>query len=163
MKIVRVLALIVGGLVAGAMFGIWRGYNPSTLSAAASVEQHQQAVRGLNIILPGLGAVTIILTIAIAVEVRQKRLALLTFAIAALLFAVSGIITRARNQPINRIVMRWDARTPPSEWFEMREVWWHWHLIRTFSGMAGFVVLAGGIVFWQGPYTQSSKNTIREH
>jgi Domain of unknown function (DUF1772). len=148
MKIIRILALITGGLVAGAMFGIWRGYNPTALSATASVEQHQQAVRGLNVILPGLGAVTIVLTMAIAVHVRQKRLALLTFAFAALLFGISGIVTRTRNQPINRVVMHWDARTPPTEWLEMRKTWWQWHLIRTFTGIAGFVLLAGGVVFW---------------
>ena len=148
MKIVRILALITGGLVTGAMFGIWRGYNPSALSASASVEQHQQAVRGLNVILPVLGAVTIALTIAVAVHVRRKRPALLTFALAALLFAVSGIVTRTHNQPINSIVMGWDARTPPPEWSGMRETWWHWHLIRTFTGMAGFFLLAGGVVFW---------------
>lgn len=148
MKIIRILALITGGLVAGAMFGIWRGYNPSTLSAAASVEQHQQAVRGLNVLMPVLGGVTIVLTIVIAVHARRKRPALLVFVFAALLFAVSGIVTRARNQPINSIVMHWDARTPPQEWSGMREAWWHWHLIRTFAGMAGFVLLAGGVVIW---------------
>lgn len=148
MKIIRTLALITAGLVAGSMFGIWRGYDPSALSATASVEQHQQAVRGLNVLLPILGAVTIVLTIAIAVHVRQQRMALVTFVLAALLFSVSGIVTRARNQPINRIVMQWDARTPPPEWLGMRETWWHWHLIRTFTGMTGFVLLAGGIVFW---------------
>jgi len=130
------------------MFGIWRGYNPSGLSAAASVEQHQQAIRGLNVLLPVLGALTIVLTIAIAVHVRRTRMALLTFVVAALLFAVSGIVTRARNQPINRIVMGWDARTPPREWLGLRETWWHWHLIRTFTGMAGFFLLAGGVVLW---------------
>jgi len=160
MKIVRFVALVTAGLVAGAMFGIWRGYNPSTLSVAASVEQHQQAVRGLNIILPGLGAVTIVLTMAIAVHVRQKRLALITFTLAALLFTVSGVVTRTRNQPINRIVMLWDARTAPPEWYAMREAWWHWHLIRTFSGVAGFVVLAGGVVFWPSPYVPSRKNGV---
>lgn len=148
MKIIRTLALITAGLVAGSMFGIWRGYDPSALSATASVEQHQQAVRGLNVLLPILGAVTIVLTIAIAVQVRQQRMALLTFVLAALLFSVSGVVTRARNQPINRIVMQWDARTPPPEWLGMRKTWWHWHLIRTFAGMTGFVLLAGGIVVW---------------
>lgn len=160
MKIIRILALITGGLVAGAMFGIWRGYNPVALSATASVEQHQQAIRGLNVILPGLGAVTIVLTIVIAVQVHRKRMALLTFVFAALLFGVSGIVTRARNQPINRIVMHWDARTPPSEWLEMREAWWHWHLIRTFTGIAGFVLLVGGVVIW--PDHHGSPNKISQ-
>jgi hypothetical protein len=148
MKIVRIVALITGGLVAGSMFGIWRGYNPSALSATASVEQHQQAIRGLNVLLPILGAVTIVLTMAIAVHVRQKRLALLTFVVAALLFTVSGIVTRVHNQPINSIVMHWDAHTPPPEWLGMRETWWHWHVIRTFSGVAGFFLLASGVVLW---------------
>jgi hypothetical protein len=151
MKIIKVLALVTGGLVTGAMFGIWRGYNPSALSLVASVEQHQQAVRGLNVLLPVLGILTIVLTLAIAVHVRKTRLALVTFALAALLFAISGIVTRTRNQPINRIVMGWDARTPPPEWVSMRETWWRWHVIRTFAGIAGFIVLAGGVVFWPDP------------
>jgi drug/metabolite transporter (DMT)-like permease len=44
--------------------------------------------------------------------------------------------------------MRWDVRTPPPEWLGMRETWWHWHLIRTFTGVAGFFLLASGVVFW---------------
>src|SRR5207253_4336103 len=55
--------LVLAGLLAGTMFGIWLGYDPRNLSAAAFVEQHQNAVRALNITMPVLGAICIALTI----------------------------------------------------------------------------------------------------
>ena len=39
-------------LVAGSMFGIWRGYDPALYAPATFVEVHQGAVRGLNTLLP---------------------------------------------------------------------------------------------------------------
>ncbi|MEZ5605177.1 MAG: hypothetical protein R3E41_13495, partial [Burkholderiaceae bacterium] len=65
--------LLLAALVIGTVFGIWLGYDPSGLSAAAWVEQQQHAVSALNTILPALGAVTIALTLASAGLARGDR------------------------------------------------------------------------------------------
>jgi len=45
----QILALLLVGLVAGSMFGIWRGYDVTSYSAQTFVEVHQGAVRGKRV------------------------------------------------------------------------------------------------------------------
>lgn len=56
-------AALIFALVAGSVFGIWRGYDPSLFAPATFVEMHQGAVRGLNVLLPALGFASIGLTL----------------------------------------------------------------------------------------------------
>ncbi len=133
--------LLLVSLVVGAMFGIWLGYNPANLSAVAYLEQHQQAIRSLNVTMPILGAIGILLTVTSAVFARDDRLAmtLLIAAIACLL--VSGLVTRFGNQPINAQVMTWSVRSMPTEWATFKDVWWRWHIVRTLAGVVGLSLL----------------------
>jgi hypothetical protein len=52
---IRFILLLVLSLLVGTMFGIWVGFNPASLSAAAYVEQQQNAIRSLNTLLPVMG------------------------------------------------------------------------------------------------------------
>ena len=54
--VIRSAALVVAALVVGAMFGIWLGHNPATLSPGAYVEQQQEAIRTMNVSMPALGS-----------------------------------------------------------------------------------------------------------
>ena len=54
------------GLVAGATFGIWRGYNPSGFAPPTFLEVHKGAVAGLNTLLPALGLAANVLTLLLA-------------------------------------------------------------------------------------------------
>lgn len=138
--------LVLAALLVGAMFGLWLGLNPAGLSAAAYVTQQQQAIRGLNVTMPALGAVTILLTLAAAVLARGDgpRLALLVAAAACLLAA--GLVTRFLNQPINAIVMTWSPEAAPADWAALRDAWWRWHVLRTASGIAGLCLLVAAAV-----------------
>jgi uncharacterized membrane protein len=62
---------------------------------------------------------------------------------AALLIA-AALITRLGNQPINAIVATWDALRPPAGWEALRDQWWHWHVIRTWTTLAALVFLLIG-------------------
>jgi hypothetical protein len=42
----------------------------------------------------------------------------------AAFFVVAGLVTRFGNQPINAVVMTWQASAPPSGWEEARDQWW---------------------------------------
>ena len=138
--------LVLAGLLAGTMFGIWLGYDPRNLSAAAFVEQHQNAVRALNITMPVLGAICIALTIVHAYLVRFRRSASNTLVAAAILFIAAGFITRFGNQPINAIVMTWQADAPPPGWTDFRDQWWQWHVERTAAGLLGFILVVAASV-----------------
>lgn len=64
--------IVLTGLIAGIIFGIWLGYNPENLSAVTYVEQQQSAIRSLNVLMPLLGLISIILTIVYAIICKKK-------------------------------------------------------------------------------------------
>ena len=55
------ILLLLLSLVVATTFGVWAGYNPSSLSATAYVEQQHNAIRSLNALLPAMGAACILL------------------------------------------------------------------------------------------------------
>ena len=138
---VKFANLFLAALVVGAMFGIWLGYNPVALTAAAYVEQQQNAIRALNVTMPILGALCIVFTIAHAFLVRSNRISFYLLLIGAVLLIAAGLITRFGNQPINANVINWSASAPPSDWMLARDEWWHWHVLRTIAGVAALTCI----------------------
>jgi uncharacterized membrane protein len=146
MFLVKCLNLLLAALVAGTAFGVWLGFNPGPLSAGAYVEHQQLAIRSLNVVMPTLGAICIVLTVVNAVwggGGGARRGLLLA---AALCFVAAGIVTRFRNQPINREVMTWSAQSPPASWPTARDIWWQWHVVRTSAAVLGLTLLIVGTV-----------------
>ncbi|HEX4608736.1 MAG TPA: DUF1772 domain-containing protein [Urbifossiella sp.] len=144
--------IVLAGLVAGAMFGIWLSGCPAALSPAAYVEHQQHAIRGLNVAMPVLGGVTAGLTLVQAVLARPARRRAGLFAAAAVCFLGAGMVTRFRNQPINAVVMTWAPDSPPADWAELRDDWWWWHTVRTGLGVAGLALAAAaGVRAGTGP------------
>jgi uncharacterized membrane protein len=133
--------IFLTGLLVGVMFGIWLGYNPAGVSGPAYVEVQQAAIRGLNVTLPVLGAVCIVASLACAFMAREDRAQLCLYLVAAALLIAAGLITRFLNQPINAIVITWNAQSPPAEWTALRDQWWHWHIWRTIAAVIGFALL----------------------
>lgn len=146
-NIARFALLVLLALLAGTTFGIWAGYNPASLPAAAYVAQHQIAVRGLNVLLPAMGAVCIVLTVWLAVAARNDRRRRNLLALAALLMIAAALITRFGNQPINALVMTWTPQAPGANWSELREQWWQWHVVRTVAVVGAYAVVVVALVF----------------
>jgi hypothetical protein len=121
--IVRFANIVCAALVAGAMFVIWAGYDPAALSPSTYVEQQQNTIRALNVLMPVLGAITILLTLVSAFLQRNDRKAFVLLIVAAAFLIVSGLVTRFGNQPINAIVMTWDSARPAANWTELRDQW----------------------------------------
>ncbi|MDP1649559.1 MAG: DUF1772 domain-containing protein [Rubrivivax sp.] len=133
--------LLLGALVAGTMFGIWLGYNPAGLSAGVYVSQQQHAIGALNVVMPVLGGLSIVLTLVAAAFAASDRTRLILLLSAAGCFIAAGLITRLLNQPINAIVMTWSADAPPTDWMQLRDDWWRWHVMRTVAGIGGLSLL----------------------
>ena len=144
--LLQFLSGLLFAMVAGSVFGIWRGYDPTTYSAVTFVEMHQGAVRGLNVLLPGLALVSIALTLVLAWLARGKGLAFWCYAGALALMVGAGIVTRLFNQPINAQVMGWSPEALPSNWTEFRATWWNWHLLRTGLSVLAMALLLAAIV-----------------
>lgn len=138
---IRFANILLASLVAGVMFGIWLGYNPSSLTASAYIEQQQSAIRALNVSMPVLGAICIALTLIHASLARHSRASFNLLLIGAALLIAAGLVTRFGNQPINAQVITWSATSPPVGWEETRNQWWQWHSIRTFAGLAALVCI----------------------
>lgn len=140
-NIVRFFLLLVLALLVGTMFGIWVGFNPAALSATAFIEQQQNAIRSLNTLLPAMGAACIVLAAILAVLSKNSRLSrfLLVGAVALLLFA--ALATRFANQPINALVITWSAQSPPSDWTQLRDQWWQWHIARTVAAIGALILV----------------------
>jgi uncharacterized membrane protein len=148
--IVRATGLLLAALVVGTGFGVWLGYDPRDLTAAVYVAQQQHAIRALNVTMPVLGAITIVLTIATAVLARGQRVELTLLLAAAACLIAALLITRFCNQPINAIVRTWSPEAPPSNWMQLRDTWWQWHVLRTFVALAGLSCLIAANVVWRG-------------
>lgn len=133
--------ILLIAMIAGATFGIWRGYNPSGYSVATFLEVHHGAVGGLNTLLPVMGLLAIVATIALAWMARAKPEALRLYLIAIVPMVAAGLITRFGNQPINAMVMDWNLATMPETWAELRDRWWALHIARTTASTVAAVLL----------------------
>ncbi|NJB72138.1 putative membrane protein [Saonia flava] len=140
-QIIRFSNILMAALVAGTIFGIWIGYNPMDLSAATYIEQQQNIIIALNDIMPILGLITIILTLASAFLRRKEKMAFILLLVASAFLIFSGLITKFGNQPINSIVMTWDLKSLPNNWMELRSKWWFYHEIRTLTAFIGLCLI----------------------
>ncbi len=142
--IILFIDLLLVSLLVGAMFGVWLFFNPVGLSTAFYVELHQHGIRKLNTPMPRLGAVCTFLTIALAILERGNHTVCYLLVATVVCLVAGGMITRFLNQPINSQVMTWSIQAPPSNWTELRDQWWKWHVLRTLVGISclSFLILA---------------------
>lgn len=143
-SIIQAFALLVLSLVVGAMFGIWRGFNPASFSPATFVEVQQGSIRGLNDLLPAMGAISIVAVLLLALIARGRPIVLSLYLSAAAFMIVAALITRFGNQPINAVVMTWSG-LPPAGWESLRDSWWSWHQARLAAGVAAELLLIAGV------------------
>ena len=142
-RIIQFSDIVLTGLIAEIIFGVWLGYNPEGLSAVTYVEQQQSTIRSLNVLMPILGLISIILTVTYAIICKREKSERNLLLLAVGLLIVSGLVTRFGNQPINAIVTTWNLDAIPDTWTAFRDKWWTFHVIRTLSTIAGF-----GIIVW---------------
>lgn len=140
---IQFLNIILAALIAGAVFGIWIGYNPKNFSAPTYIEQQQGAIKALNTLMPILGLITIILTLISAFQQKDSKSVFITLLIATGFLIISGLVTRFGNQPINSLIMTWNVNAPPANWTELRDKWWSFHIVRT---LASFIALC--LIVW---------------
>ena len=140
-SIIRFLNIVIAGLVAGIVLGIWLGFDPRTFSYSTYLEHQQGTIAGLNVLMPILGLITIILTLASAFLQKNNKAVFVTLVIAAVLLIASGLITRFGNQPINKIVMTWTNTNIPSDWTDLRDRWWSMHQIRSICILIAFFLI----------------------
>ncbi len=150
-NIIRFVLLLLLSLLVGTMVGIWVGYNPASLSAAAYVEQQQNAIRAFNVLLPAVGAVCIALTVGLAVRARANSRVRYLHVIAGILMVAAAVVTRFGNQPINAVVMGWSAHAPAENWMHLRDAWWQWHVVRSVAGLGAIALTFIAVLTFKRP------------
>jgi hypothetical protein len=133
MSIIRFVNIILAALLAGASFGIWVGFNPLNLSPSTYIEQQQHTLRALNAVMISLVIGASAITILSAFLQRNNRLVFFTLLIAAAFFITCIFISGFGNQPINTVIMSWTTGSFPANWFELRNKWWSFHIMRTIA------------------------------
>lgn len=141
--IVLFASLLFVALASGGAFVVYLAYDPSGMSAAFYVETMQHAIR---VLLPlavvlNLG---LFFTIVSAVLARRDRLSFYLSMAASICIIASFLLTVFGNWPINNQIITWSINSPPSNWTELRDAWWRFHVARTVMGIGGlsFIILA---------------------
>jgi hypothetical protein len=138
--------LLLCGLLVGTIFGVWLMLQPADVDATTYVLMQQNAIRALNNLMPPLGGLALLVTVAAAVIAREDHVRFGMLVVAAVCLAAAGIVTRFWNQPINAIVMTWSAAAPPAQWTGLRDQWWHWHLVRMGSTFAAYSLIIAAAI-----------------
>ena len=141
----QLTSIVLLSLLLGTTFGIWRGYDATNYAPSTFVEMHQGAVRGLNVILPMFGLITLLITASLGVLSRDRPGVLWLYGLAFIAIAVAGLVTRFGNQPINDQVMGWTATTLPADWTAIRDRWTSLNAVRVVSSFAGELLLVSAI------------------
>jgi uncharacterized membrane protein len=155
LSIIRVVAVLCSGLMAGLLFGDWLG--PSFARAAMNAStfiQFQQIVH-INYLrtLPALSTIAVAAPILWLIILRARRdsaeFKILLGATVAI--AVGYTITFVFNVPVNNQLETWDFAAPPAD---AREIWSHWekaHVVRTIFWVTGFFLGTVALVMPASP------------
>lgn len=142
-RIVLFASLFFVALASGGAFVVYLAYNPAGMSAAFYVETMQHAIRVL-IPLAVVLFLGLFFTIVSAVLARRDRLSFYLLIAASICIIVAVLVTVFGNWPINNQIITWSINSPPSNWTELRDEWWRFHVARAVIGIAGlsFLILS---------------------
>lgn len=139
--IIRFLNILLAALLAGVSFGIWIGFNPSSLSATSYLEQQQNMLGALKVLMVSLVFVATFVTLISAQLQKSNKPVFLTLLAAAGFFVACILITRFGNKPIDDMVMAWTPETMPGNWAELRDQWWTLHIWRTLAELVALCLV----------------------
>ncbi len=138
------LAVVLTGLMSGLMLGTGMDqYTHRLLNAGAWVTEHQVMDALFRRWLPPSWNLTTALLAVAAVFSRGR--ARFFFAVAAVIFLGSLIVTVVVEVPINRTVATWNVDALPENWAAVRDRWLHFHVARTVGGLLAFLSALRGL------------------
>lgn len=138
---VRYLNIILVAVLSGVSLGIWVGFNPSHLSALTYIEQQQNMLRSLKTLLIALVVTATLMTIFSAFLQKTNRSTFKSLLIAAFFLIVCLLITRFGNKPMDDLVLTWTKDSIPSNWEELRDKWWSFHILRSLAEILAFLII----------------------
>jgi len=142
-SIIRFVNILIAALLAGVSFGICIGFNPLHLSQLTYLEQQQNTIRSLKVLMISLVVVATVITIISAFLQRKNKSVFISLIIAALCFIACILITKFGNLPIDNDVVTWTVDSMPSNWMELRDNWWSYHIMRTIAELIALCLVTG--------------------
>jgi uncharacterized membrane protein len=162
LAIVRVIAILSSGLIAGLLFGDRMGpsFARPALSASSFV-QLQQIIHNHYIkLLPGLSMAALVggLGWLLLVRAQWSTLPFWLVALAIGAIVIATALTLRVNFPINDQLMTWSAAAPPDN---MREIWSRWekaHTVRTILWLGAFALEVAALSVFASENTNAAGN-----
>ncbi len=144
LAIVRVVAILCCGLVAGLMFGDRLGpaFARQALSASSFVQQQQIIHIHYVRLLPVLSLSSILGALAwlFLVRARWNGAEFWLVLLAVVAIAAAAALTVRVNFPINAELMTWNVAAPPANWKEIWSPWEKVHTVRTVLWVGSFAL-----------------------
>lgn len=140
----QLTAAIFTGLFTGLMFTFQVVIQRmlATLSASEYTRIMQGLIRGADDppLVPAMVIIAVVAPVVALVQLRHEReSAAFRYTLTGWLAFTVGVlvVTVGFNAPINNMIMKWDAQSPPADWMQMRDRWNSLNVIRTpMSGIA---------------------------
>jgi hypothetical protein len=142
------VAALLFSTVAGSVFGIWRGYDPTSYAAPTFLEMHQGAVRGLNVVLPGPRSYRSYAPSPWPGSPKGR------WGVLALPGGIAIGGGRWRGHPRFQSAHQRTGHaldTLLANWAALRAAWWNWHLVRTRLSVLGIALLLAAIIIDRRP------------
>jgi uncharacterized membrane protein len=144
LTIVRVIAVVCAGLLAGIFLGYRAGPQHALQKlSASSFVQFQQVVHVHYVrFMPPLTLTALLTALAWLVMIRSRWASaeFLLIAVATCGIVLVAALTRAINVPLNNRLMTWNAEAPPSD---LEKMWAPWNRVNTIRAF----VSAGALIF----------------
>ncbi|MDX2240350.1 MAG: DUF1772 domain-containing protein [Leptolyngbyaceae cyanobacterium bins.302] len=141
--IVQTVSLTIAGLMVGNELAVSAFVHSqiAQLDDKTHVTAAQALARVYGAVMPFWYALTLILTITIAVLLRQTETSFMLAAISAVLWLVAILFTVTRLVPINNQVSHWDLENLPNNWRQFRKQWDTLHRIRVLILIVALICL----------------------
>lgn len=135
------VAILLSGIVAGAIVGTWLGEASFGSSAEQWTAYHQAVTSAYTRAVPPVGGLALVAALAaLAGSWRQPGTRWLVLAAVACLL-IGLLVTLAVHFPINADIATWQVQAPPADWQQVRDRWLSAHALRSVLAIAGFAVL----------------------
>jgi uncharacterized membrane protein len=140
--LVRVVAIVLAGMLAGIYFGHRAGPQGALgqIDGSSFVkfqqEVHRKYVRFMPVLVVAELLFTLIWLVLLHAEYRSQEFWLVAGAVCG--NALIAAMTRAVSVPLNNKLMTWDAAAPPEN---VREVWTLWERVNTIRAVVAIAVL----------------------
>ncbi len=151
------LAIVLTGVLAGAVLGTWLTEASLGGSSELWVAYHQAVTPAYTNAVPPVGALGLIAAVlALAASWRSwPGRGLVLAAVACLVIGL--LVTVVVHFPINAEIATWEPEAAPADWSQLRDQWLMAHAVRTVAAFAGFVLLVVGHA--RGPWTADTRRT----